>query len=146
MGPTWVLSAPDGPHVGPMNLAIRVVMPYGDVDLSQHSTGSDNGLLLEGTKPLPDPMLSNYQCGPLAFPWRKYQWQCLRSDINHYDENDKFQNTIIYTQGQWANLFWPLGSIWFHTNWSSLVQVLNVLWPVWCQAKRTNNDSFLIES
>ena len=24
MGPTWVLSAPDGPHVSPMNLAIRV--------------------------------------------------------------------------------------------------------------------------
>ena len=26
MGPTWVLSAPDGPHVGPMNLAIRVTL------------------------------------------------------------------------------------------------------------------------
>ena len=25
VGPTWVLSAPDGPHVGPMNLAIRAV-------------------------------------------------------------------------------------------------------------------------
>ena len=25
-GPTWALSAPDGPHVGPMNLAIRVHM------------------------------------------------------------------------------------------------------------------------
>ena len=24
MGPIWVLSAPDGPHVGPMNLAIWV--------------------------------------------------------------------------------------------------------------------------
>ena len=24
MGPTWVLSAPDGPHVGPMNLTTRV--------------------------------------------------------------------------------------------------------------------------
>ena len=23
MGPTWVLSVPDAPHVGPMNLAIR---------------------------------------------------------------------------------------------------------------------------
>ena len=23
MGPTWVLSAPEGPHVGPMNLSIR---------------------------------------------------------------------------------------------------------------------------
>ena len=26
MGPTWVLSAPDGPHVGPMNLAIRAYL------------------------------------------------------------------------------------------------------------------------
>ena len=26
MGPTWVLSAPDGPHVGPMDLAIRETM------------------------------------------------------------------------------------------------------------------------
>ena len=25
MGPTWVLSAPDGPHVGHMNLAILVI-------------------------------------------------------------------------------------------------------------------------
>ena len=25
MGPTWVLSAPDGPYVGPLNLAIRVM-------------------------------------------------------------------------------------------------------------------------
>ena len=24
MGPTWVLSAPDGPHIGPMNFAIKV--------------------------------------------------------------------------------------------------------------------------
>ena len=24
MGPTWVLSAPDGPYVGPMNGAIKV--------------------------------------------------------------------------------------------------------------------------
>ena len=24
MGPTWVLPAPDGPHVGPINLAIKV--------------------------------------------------------------------------------------------------------------------------
>ena len=25
MGPIWVLSVPNGPHVGPMNLAIRVI-------------------------------------------------------------------------------------------------------------------------
>ena len=27
MGPTWVLSAPGGPHVGPMNFAIRDSYP-----------------------------------------------------------------------------------------------------------------------
>ena len=26
MVPTWVLSAPDGPHVGPMNLANRAII------------------------------------------------------------------------------------------------------------------------
>ena len=26
MGPTWVMSVPDGPHVGPMNFAIRVAL------------------------------------------------------------------------------------------------------------------------
>ena len=38
MGPTWVLSAPDGPHVGPMNLAIRV----------GYLKGCDMGCLLWG--------------------------------------------------------------------------------------------------
>ena len=28
MGPTWVLSAPDGPHVCPMDLAIRITLPW----------------------------------------------------------------------------------------------------------------------
>ena len=47
MRPTWVLPAPDWPHVGSMNLAIRDVLhgslthggavtPYGDIDLDQH--------------------------------------------------------------------------------------------------------------
>ena len=37
MGPTGVLPAPDGPHVGPMNLAIRVVCTFrsgGEVTLT----------------------------------------------------------------------------------------------------------------
>ena len=34
MGPTWVLSAPDGPQVGPMNLAIRVLLIDDDNKMS----------------------------------------------------------------------------------------------------------------
>ena len=33
MGPTWVLSAPDGPHAGPMNLAIRELIIRSRTDL-----------------------------------------------------------------------------------------------------------------
>ena len=37
MGPTWVLSAPDGPHVGPMKLAIGVVLYF--LKTIQHAKG-----------------------------------------------------------------------------------------------------------
>ena len=46
MGLTWVLSAPDGPHVGPMNLAIREVNL---IDVKSE-------LVPSGTKPLPVPI------------------------------------------------------------------------------------------
>ena len=41
IGPTWVLSAPDGPHVGPMNLAIRV---FFNLDAISHR-GTERHLL-----------------------------------------------------------------------------------------------------
>ena len=31
MGPTWVLSAPDGRHDGPMNLALRDFLYFADL-------------------------------------------------------------------------------------------------------------------
>ena len=33
MRPTWVLSAPDGPHVGPMNFVIREILAMGGYSL-----------------------------------------------------------------------------------------------------------------
>ena len=45
MGPTWVLSAPDRPHVGPMNRAIREVLdsPVFVVDMCGHRTSAPRG-------------------------------------------------------------------------------------------------------
>ena len=79
MGPTWVLSAPAGPHVGPINLAIRVVdslhkgtvMQIG-VSISQCDSASDaiwhkwsiSSFVhvmvchLFDTKPSPEPVMS----------------------------------------------------------------------------------------
>ena len=54
MGPTWVLSAPDGPHVGHMNLAIRVMvgevwqLSKDDVKLPADQHGICTQLWLDG--------------------------------------------------------------------------------------------------
>ena len=42
MGPTWVLSAPDGPHVGPMNLTIRVLLGFWSSNYSERKTEHTN--------------------------------------------------------------------------------------------------------
>ena len=40
MGPTWVLSAPDGPHAGPMNFAIRDDMEFWILIINDLDNGS----------------------------------------------------------------------------------------------------------
>ena len=52
---TWKESAHDLTHWGP-------VTPY-EVEILAN-TGSGNGLLPDGTKPLPAPMLTDHQQGP----------------------------------------------------------------------------------
>ena len=42
MGPTWVMLVPDGPHVGPMNLAIM-----GDLDVCACPQGQGTNTLQE---------------------------------------------------------------------------------------------------
>ena len=39
MGPTWVLPAPDGPHAGPMNFAIRVTLNQMMVQVRKYHLG-----------------------------------------------------------------------------------------------------------
>ena len=40
--------------------------------------GSDNGLLPDGTKPLPEPMLTNHKWGLVAFTWGQFHGKCSR--------------------------------------------------------------------
>ena len=47
-----------------------LMTPYGGRYLGQH--GSGNGLLPDGTKPLPEPMSIYHQQGPLAFIWVQF--------------------------------------------------------------------------
>ena len=66
MGPTWVLSAADWPHVGPMNLTIRVDLVCFDV------------VCIDGVYPyIPDSLHGH--CGhytvvlvPMNYPWKTW--------------------------------------------------------------------------
>ena len=52
MGPTWVLSAPDGPHVGPMNLVIRVTISHRRLTGVWWYKRQGTGLLFDGLSPV----------------------------------------------------------------------------------------------
>ena len=69
MGPTWVLSAPDRPHVGPMNLAIRDgLLPDGF-----------NRWWLVAFMPIPELIMTCHQRCPVTF-WevscKQFQKNC----------------------------------------------------------------------
>ena len=86
-----------------------LVMPHGIIYLHQH--GSGNGLLPDGTKPLPEPMLTHHQWSPVTFNWGDSTWDA--SAINHWI-NLKFDSILPGTNG--FNIFF--GS---HRQWVILL-------------------------
>ena len=67
IGPTWVLSAPDGPHAGPMNLAIRVLIEQKH-DLLQGAVRYCNFIKINPSIVLP--RLSLTASGGLQSKWK----------------------------------------------------------------------------
>ena len=53
-----------------------LVMPYGD--MVWVNIGPGNGLLPDGTNPLPEPMLTCHQWCSVAFTWDKFNWTYSR--------------------------------------------------------------------
>ena len=99
MGPTWVLSAPDGPHVGPMNLAIRENHCWPDVciivsiwSFSKPLNQWQHSYCLKAALPLAEKQSNwNSNMGPCLdkhMPenvWRHNDSNCDRIDTNIYD-------------------------------------------------------------
>ena len=98
MGPTWVLSAPDGPHVGPMNLAIRV-------GFRVHSRLQSCGWIFRSY-----PSSHRPQRGSTGAPDTQYV-QCL---IGHgFTERKIYQSSTWHYQHIWWQDIWQtcLGGI-----------------------------------
>ena len=72
---------------------------------------SDNGLLPNGTKPLPEPMLTYHQWGLMAFTWGQFYRKCSMH-LSILDMSLKITYklsmiTIISPRSQWVNPLTP---------------------------------------
>ena len=89
-----------------------LVTPYGDRDLGQHWLS--NGLLPDGTKPLPEPMLTDYQWSPVTFILGKFHKRCLNRQSLKSMWKLHIQNLIQISQGQMIYWFsfnrWLVGT------------------------------------
>ena len=62
-----------------------LVTPYGEILVN---TDPDNGLLPDGTKPLPEPMLINHQSGIVAFSLGEFHKKCSRYlSLNEFENH-----------------------------------------------------------
>ena len=87
-----------------------LVMPYSIISLV--NLGSSNGLLPDGTKPLPEPMLTNHQCGVVAFTWGQFHRKC-----SVYSSLVWVRKLLIYDhscRGQWVQILIVAYSASFH--------------------------------
>ena len=66
--------------------------------------GSGNGLLPDGTKPLPKPMLTSYQLSSLAHTWKQFNGKCPSNIFCNEFENYTFKITATSPSVQWVNI------------------------------------------
>ena len=73
-------------------------MPYGDIYLV--NIGSDDGLLPDGTKPLPEPMQINHQWSLVVFPLGQFCSKCMQDEFENYILNI----TVKSPRGPWIKV------------------------------------------
>ena len=63
------------------------------------NNGSGNGLLPDGTKPFPEPMLTFHQSGPVAFKWWQFHRKHSRYQPMNYDRKFYTKLGSLISQG-----------------------------------------------
>ena len=113
MGPTWVLSAPGGPHVGPTNFVIRVVCALSSMSKVVIFVVSivwstccmqprdQNAFLVYTTRVT---AVGNLSCA-LCFCWKQFNWWSI---------NMSYHKPHIFHYGTFNSL---LQITKFNTNW-----------------------------
>ena len=128
MGPTWVLSAPGGPHIGPMNLAVWVPFFIAIAGrLSGVNIGWDNVSILS-CQAIPEPVLTKHR-GNISshydimsqptescwsMPWWRHQMEIFTALLAICAGNSP-ETGEFPTQSQWRGaLIFSLICVWIN--------------------------------
>ena len=123
MGPTWVLSAPDWPHVGPRNIAIRVKM---------HGNKANARAVMSGVSALAGwAMALHTLTQTKRYPFEKFLWNFIlimhtfQVSVSWYSK----VSLLIWCRllkhfVNFVNSLWPSDVIWWHGSRSALAQVM----------------------
>ena len=104
MGPTWVLSAPDGPHVGSMNLDIRVAWWLWDCQWGKHHGPQLAGILSCVNE------WSQIDLGTTHLHWNKGELQCSIGCGDQWEFPSIFKcHWLSRVQLHWLSICVPLG-------------------------------------
>ena len=132
MRPTWVLSAPEGPNVGPMDLAIRDGLISGHIANSCRKSGLNHSLT--GNE-------ANVVASFLSHENKWFMSLKLFQLLHVKIKSSEFPIFIVYIargvqsahtlsqnsvaiQAFSINTLWPSNAIWLHRTWSTLVRVI----------------------
>ena len=66
--------------------------------------GSGDGLVPDGTKPLPKPMLTSHQWSSVANTWKQFHGKCPSYIFCNKFENYTFKITATSPRVQWVNI------------------------------------------
>ena len=117
-----------------------LVMPYGQIKWV--NIGSGNGLVPDGTKPLPEPMLTYHQWGPVTFTWGYHHWICEISilDMSLKITDFKIQPHLPGASELIASLHSPL-----HGYNNCFLSILGEFWATQCASCLKYEISFRFE-
>ena len=114
--------------------------------------GSGNGLLPDGTKPLPEPMLIDHQCSPVTFILGQFHEMpqssitevslkitYLKFHSNLPGANELNPHSFPNFKGYHLNHVWEFGmdKSWKSLLWETFVGTIACRWHVWVEACQT---------
>ena len=119
MGPAWVLSAPDGPHVGPMNLAIRASAVKAATGVWKIIPPANRHFFWLGNQHIIFTYMSQHEKRSLTY----YCWLRTPSAVSSVGRHKLRETYVIFAYQHNNNRIIIWKSVWIFTSFGTLRKI-----------------------